>query len=231
MVEFGRRQAIAVVLGDAPPPEGITAKPVLGRVRADGPLIPPLGLRLVEWIADHYLAPRALVIRAVVPPGMLERFELLAERTSVAAPEGLSAAERDLLDQLERGSRPVRSLVAADGRVTLLRRLRDLADRGLITLDWTLLAAAVGPRYERWIRLTPSGRAALVDRAQSGRPLGTRQLGTRQLGVLDELVRDAPDPGGAGLPAAPLGDRHGTAAIASLARRGLVAVDVRERPR
>src|SRR4051794_20481934 len=226
MVEFGRRLAIAVVLGDAPPPEGITAKPVLGRVRADGPLIPPLGLRLVEWIADHYLAPPALVIRAVVPPGMLERFELLAERTSVAAPEGLSAAERDLLDQLERGSRPVRSLVAADGRVTLLRRVRDLADRGLITLDWTLLAAAVGPRYERWIRLTPSGHAALVDEAQRARPLGNRQLG-----VLDELVRDAPDPGGAGLPATPLGEGHGTAAIASLARRGLVAVDVRERPR
>ena len=63
LVEFGRRRAIAVVLGDAPPPDGITAKPVEARVRTDGPLLPPLTLRLAGWIADHYLAPPAVVVR------------------------------------------------------------------------------------------------------------------------------------------------------------------------
>jgi primosomal protein N' len=73
LVEFGRRQAVAVVLADAPPPEGIVAKPIVSRVRADGPLLPALALRLAAWIADHYLAPPALVVRAMLPPGLLER--------------------------------------------------------------------------------------------------------------------------------------------------------------
>ena len=45
IVEFGRRQALAVVLGDATEPQGIEAKPLAARVRADGPLPPPLSSR------------------------------------------------------------------------------------------------------------------------------------------------------------------------------------------
>ncbi|HEV7810482.1 MAG TPA: hypothetical protein VGO64_07775, partial [Candidatus Limnocylindrales bacterium] len=84
LVEFGRRQALGVVLGDAVAPEGVAAKPILSRVRSDGPLLPPLTLRLAAWIADHYLAPPALVVRAMLPPGFLERLELVAERTATA---------------------------------------------------------------------------------------------------------------------------------------------------
>src|SRR6476469_3405170 len=128
LVEFGRRQALAVVLADAPPPDGIAAKPIVSRVRADGPLLPPLSLRLADWIADHYLAPPSLVLRAMLPPGLLERLELIAERTAAVPAAGLPAVELDLLDQLERGPRPIRDLVAAEGRPALVRRLRSLAD-------------------------------------------------------------------------------------------------------
>ena len=51
-----------------------------GRVRTDGPLLPELGMRLADWIATRYLAPPALTLRAMLPPGMLERLELVAER-------------------------------------------------------------------------------------------------------------------------------------------------------
>jgi primosomal protein N' (replication factor Y) len=228
LVEFGRRQALAIILGDAPPPpDAIVAKPIAGRVRADGPLLPPLALALAGWIADHYLAPPALVLRAMLPPGLLERLELLAERTAAPLPPDLAAPDVDLLDQLERGPRPIRDLVAAEGRAALVRRLRALADRGFATLDWTLLAAGAGPRYERWIRLTSEGRVAAAAVAANDRPAG-RPLGPRQVAALAELL-DGPDPGG--VPGAGIGERHGTAAIASLARRGLVEVDVRERPR
>src|SRR5690349_18383560 len=160
LVEFGRRQALGVILEYAPPPgEGIAAKPIAGRVRADGPLLPPLALRLAGWIAAHYLAPPALVLRAMLPPGLLERLELVAERTDRAAPDDLAAPELDLLDQLERGPRPIRQFVAADGRATLVRRLRALEDGGLVSLDWTLLGAAAGPRFERRVRLTAEGRS------------------------------------------------------------------------
>ena len=45
LVEFGRRQALGIVLGAGEPPPGVAAKPIAGRVRADGPLLPPLALR------------------------------------------------------------------------------------------------------------------------------------------------------------------------------------------
>jgi primosomal protein N' (replication factor Y) len=226
LVEFGRRQALGIILGEARPPEGIVAKPITSRVRADGPLLPPLALALAGWIADHYLAPPALVLRAMLPPGLLERLELVAERTAEPSPPRLAPADTDLLDQLERGPRPIRDLVAAEGRATLVRRLRALADGGLATLDWTLLAAGAGPRYERWVRLTDEGRAAAASLAAGDRPPG-RPLGPRQVAALAELA--AGDP--AGLPGAGLAERHGTAAVAGLARRSLVEVEVRERPR
>ncbi len=237
LVEFGRRQALGIVLGDAPAPDGIVAKPISGRVRADGPLLPPLALRLAAWIAEHYLAPPALVIRAMLPPGMLERLELLAERTAAPAgltepgtapgPTSVAAADQDLLDQLERGPRPIRDLVSSEGRAGLVRRLRVLEEAGLVTLDWTLLAAGVGPRYERWVRLSAAGREA-ADALAAGERLVGRPLGPRQIALLAELRGDGGDHG---LAAAGLGDRHGTATVAGLVRRGLLEVEVRERPR
>ena len=108
LVEFGRRQALAVVLGDATPPAGIDAKPIAARVRSRRPAAAAARARLARWIADHYLAPPAVVVRAMLPPGILERLELVAER----APDGDVAgststpADRDLLDQL--AARPAR---------------------------------------------------------------------------------------------------------------------------
>jgi hypothetical protein len=43
LVEFGRRQAIGIVLGPGQPPAGVAAKPIASRVLADGPLLPPRG--------------------------------------------------------------------------------------------------------------------------------------------------------------------------------------------
>ena len=218
LVEFGRRQALGVVLGSA---RGVAAggeiKPIIDRVRADGPLLPPLALALARWIAAHYLAPPALVIRSMPPPGLLERLELVAERRPDEGRDraGLEPPDEDLLEQLEAGARPARDLAAPDGRAGLLRRLRTLADAGWITLDWTLLGASAGPRYERWLTLSDAGRTAT----------GAR-LGPRQLAALAQLA-DAPD----GLPAPELTSRHGTSAIASLVRRGLVHAEIRERPR
>src|SRR5262245_62080408 len=162
IVEFGRRQALAVVLGDAAAPEGLETKPVADRVRADGPLLPPLSLGLARWIAGHYLVAPALVIRAMLPPGMLERLELVVERTpaSGAAEAGeldADAVTQDLLDQLAGGPRPARDLAAPEGRAGLLRRLRGLEANGLVTVDWTLTAAGAGPRFERWIVVTDAG--------------------------------------------------------------------------
>ena len=234
LVEFGRRQALGVVLGDAVPPDGVELKPIASRVRADGPLLPPLSVALARWISEHYLAPPAIVIRAMLPPGLLERLDLVAERRPEAASNALATlapADRDLLDQLERGPRPARSLVAPEGRAGLARRLRTLEEGGFVTLDWTLSVAGAGPRFERWLELTDVGRATAATLDRGDRPAG-RPLGARQAAALRELAEANADDGrDPGAPGAGLSERHGHGAIAGLARRGLVSVDVRERPR
>jgi primosomal protein N' (replication factor Y) len=230
LVEFGRRQALGIVLGPGVEVEGATTKPIVDRIRTDGPLLPALGMRLAAWISDRYLAPPALTLRAMLPPGLLERLELVAElrpRADGDAGAGaeavtgrgiatlpLAAADTAILEALEGGPKPVRALEAAEGRAALLRRLRALESQGLVDLDWTLLAAGAGPRYVRWVRATREAD----NRAR---------LGPRQVALLDELAAAPAD----GIPAPELAARHGSATVAALARRGLVAIDVREAPR
>ncbi len=230
LVEFGRRQALGVILGAAAEaPATGDVKAIVDRIRADGPLLPPLTLSLARWIAAHYLAPPAVVIRAMLPPGLLERLELVAERTPVVVPADdstIDAVDRDLLDQVVRGATPVRDLAGPDGRAGLLRRLRRLADQGFVTLDWTLLGASAGPRYERWVWPTDDGRAAAAMLRAGDRPAG-RPLGPRQVAAIGDLADAPPD----GLSATELGARHGSATIAGLVRRGLAITAVRERPR
>jgi primosomal protein N' (replication factor Y) (superfamily II helicase) len=237
LVEFGRRQALGIVLGPASVDPALETKPVTGRVRADGPLLPPLSMRLAGWIAAHYLAPPALTLRAMLPPGLLERLELVAEARPVAEPEddpraGASSEARDPADEadaailaaLVNGPSAVRRLEAPEGRPALLRRLRQLAAEGLIDLDWTLLQAAAGPRYVRAVRRTSVPRP---DR-----------LGPRQLAALDELDAAAGSTAEAGatdaspgVPAPELAARHGSGTLASLAKRGLIEIEAVEQPR
>jgi len=228
LVEFGRRQALGIVLGTAAPAPGIETKPILGRVRADGPLLPDLSMRLAAWIADHYLAPPALTLRAMLPPGMLERLELVAEArpaldgtaadaasTAHAGPNASAEEPEDraIVDALANGPQPVRRIDTAEGRPALLRRLRRLAEDGRIDLEWTLLEAAGGPRYQRMARRTAIARPA--------------RLGPRQVAALDELDAAA----GSDVPAPELAARHGNGTIASLARRGLIELEAVEQPR
>jgi primosomal protein N' (replication factor Y) len=240
LVPFGKggRQAIGVVLGPGSLPPGAEARPIAARVRSDGPLLPPLSLALAGSVADRYLAPLATVIRAMLPPGMLERLELVAEVTSAgevrlgAVEPRLAAVDIALLDELAGRARPVRDLAAPEGRAGLLRRLRALADEGLVEITWTLLGAAIGPRYERRAWLTGEGRVAAGLLASGARPPG-RPLGPRQRDALAELAADeaAADDALDGVLAALVAERHGSSAIAGLVRRGLVRTEVRERPR
>ena len=232
LVGFGRRQALGIVLGDGTLGDGIVPKPVVDRVRADGPLLPLSSIVLAREIAAAYLAPPALVLRAMLPPGLLERLELVAERRP-AGTTGSSErrtidgdVDAELLAQLNDGPRPVRRLRSIEGRAGLLRRLRALREAGHIDLDWTLIDAGAGPRYIRVVRLA----AAAVDdqpREQGAAPPAARRFGPRQLSALADLAASAER----GISAPELAARHGGSVIGSLAARGLVTVDIVEVPR
>ena len=109
----------------------------------------------------------------MLPPGLLERLELVAERTPVAVPAG-DRIDRRRRPRPPRPGRPrrdpVRDLAGPDGRAGLLRRLRRLADQGFVTLDWTLLGAGGGPRYERWVRPTDAAARRRAMLAAGDRP-------------------------------------------------------------
>ena len=242
LVEFGRaRQALGVVLGPSTAGAGLELKSLLARVHADGPLLPPLSLRLARWISDEYLAPPAATLRSMLPPGMLERLELVAEwlppgwsdaAGSDATGEvvALDEAEVAIRDKLVAGPRPVRDLEGSEGRPTLLRRLRGMAGRGVIGLEWTLTAASAGPRFERWLTLTEEGSGVAA-----GREVAAGRFGPRQRALLVELATAEADATAGtvatGLAAADAATRHGSGTATSLIRRGLVAAEIRERPR
>ena len=231
LVEFGRsRQALGVVLGPARGEAPAGAKPILARVRADGPLLPRLTLDLARWLSDEYLAPPAATLRSMLPPGMLERLELVADWSGRNEGSAAVAADREeatIMERLAEGPRPVRDLEGSDGRAATLRRLRSMASRGIVSLEWTLTAAAAGPRFERWLTLTDEGRGV---EAGSGAAVGGARLGRRQRAMLDDLVA-AEEAGVPGLAGAEAAHRHGSGTATALVRRGLVAAEIRERPR
>jgi primosomal protein N' (replication factor Y) len=223
LVEFGRRQALGIVLGPGEADEAIVTKPIIERVRADGPLLPPLSMALARSIAETYLAPPALVLRAMLPPGLLERLELVAERRPEAewgdaGVAGLEPPDHAILAALGEGPRPVRRVPAPEGRAGLLRRLRALRSAGVIDLDWTLIDAGAGPRYTRIVRLVPADE-------RPGTP--TRRLGPRQLAAVADLERA----GDSGIAAPELAASHGGSVLGGLLGRGIVRVDVVEAPR
>ncbi|MEO8462757.1 MAG: DEAD/DEAH box helicase, partial [Chloroflexota bacterium] len=222
LVEFGRRQALGIVLDRAAAPEGIKAKPILDRVRADGPLLAPSSIEFARLIAATYLAPPAMVLRAMLPPGMLERLELVAEERPRPRDEADTEATPDdppdaeILEQLRDGPRAVRRLRSPEGRAGLLRRLRTLREAGRVELDWTLLDSGSGPRYVRIVRVkAPTGGA------------GSIRLGPRQTAALAALA----EAGGGGIPAPDLSGRYGASVVGSLLRRDLVTIETVESPR
>lgn len=250
LVEFGRRQALGVVLGGASPPADVAPKPVLARVRSDGPLLPLLQLQLVRAVARRYLAPPALVARAALPPGLLERLELVAVGAPEAARGARAAGGRSggLADDSDSASRraleavcarvaaagpggvPVRSLPWSGGRAALLRELRLIEAAGGLRLEWRISAPSFAPRVERRVGLTPAGREVVrtLGAAASGPRRSPTRLGPRQRAVLVAL---AALPDGETVPAAPLAESHGAGALVSLARRGLLELTIAEHPR
>jgi len=184
----------------------------------------PLGLSLARWIADHYLAPPAVVIRAMLPPGLLERLDLVAERSRML---------HRLISRRGRGPPdPAGAWTAGspgDGRTGWSGRPHAaaprLAETGQLALDWTLSVAGAGRDSN-----AGSGRRRRVARRRSSLRQGIARQAASLVLARWPLSRSSRALAKAtSRPATSRAARP--RALAGLVRRGLATVDVRERPR
>jgi primosomal protein N' (replication factor Y) (superfamily II helicase) len=217
LVDFGRRRALGIVLAEQTDPPVVETRPVVARVRSDGPLLPPLQLRLADHIARHYLAPPALVIRQLLPPGLLERVALFATAADAVPAEGGETLE--LVRSAGSAGVAVDDLPGGEGRPARLRELQRLAERGLLSLEWRVRPPAARELRERRVSLTVDGHANAQRLADGEKPAG-QPLGPRQRALLIELLAST-DP----QPAPRLAERHGGSAVPGLARRGWLEVE------
>ena len=71
LVPFGRRKVVGCIIStqDRSSREGLRS---VQETLDVGPILSPSLLELCKWIADYYVAPIGLVVRAALPPGTLK---------------------------------------------------------------------------------------------------------------------------------------------------------------
>lgn len=172
MVEYGRRNAIGVVLGAAHSDPGRATKPVLARVRGDGPLLLQLQVDLARFVMEHYLAPPALVVRAMLAPGMLERIE----RVIRPAADGSVDTEWHVRAPEAREKHERRALLTPAGEMAAA------ALAGAPTED--------APQAAGELRLGPRQRSLLAELRDSGVAISAARLADRHgTGAVPGLVK------------------------------------------
>ena len=209
LVEWGRRRALGVVLGDAPPPPDGVDRQAARRARPGGRAAPAAALP-GPGPRDRRALPRAGRAR---DPG--------------DAPAGPARAARPRRDRARQARGPAttrpprrcwRRSPRARGRCGPCPSPRAgprscaacgrSSGRAGSHLEWTLGAAGALPRYERWATATPAGRAAAGGRAgaRTAGPLGPRQRALlAELAALPPTARAPPPPA--------LAARHGAGAL------------------
>ena len=237
----GRRSGSSLGAGGRRARPASELRPVAARVRERRPAA-AAARRCASRraIADRYLAPLAIVIRAMLPPGMLERLELLAEVTPPGgAPAGRAGPRRRRPRPARRAGRPARGRCATsstpEGRAGLLRAAPGARRRGPARPDWTLLGAGVGPALRAAAvaharRARPRRRRSPAGSGRPGRPLGPRQVGGARGAGRGRRARRAPRADGArGRRRSP----NATARRRSPGSSGAASsrAEVRERPR
>ncbi len=158
LVPFGRREVVGCIASLHDETDLERVRPVLDLLD-DRPLLPPALLRLCFWVAEYYVAPPGLVIRAALPPGLFAEttYRVRLEGDPAALdPETLTAGERAALERLAAAEGPL--------RVTTLRRampsgsawpaLRALARKGLVSVEEREPDAGTPALERQVVRLT-----------------------------------------------------------------------------
>ena len=222
LVPFGSRRAVGIIVAlDQFAPEGIALKTIAARI-GDRPLLSEQNVRLAEQIAMHWAAPLSVTLRALLPPGLLDKVEQVARlRASIEHDEGnpdgagesASTPKLDLSFEWQR----VDALPGARGmgRPALLRELKRLEENGVIERSWRVSATSA--------RSISSDVVAAV----MGAALPAK-VGPRQRAAFEQLTALLPNPD----PFIPASTLIGGAAMARrLVELGLARTEVRREQR
>jgi primosomal protein N' (replication factor Y) len=147
LVPLGARRAMGVVVGAGGEIPGVVLRDVLA-VLDDAPVLDAALMQLVAWMADYYLSSLDEVLGTALP-GVL-RIETERRAALVdPAPEGLTPAEREVVELLAGGELAANAIaqrLGARGQ----RALNGLARRGLVRVSERLRRETAPTRRQRF---------------------------------------------------------------------------------
>lgn len=158
LVPFGKREMIGII--DAlKNSAGRTAVKSVLEILDEEPIFPDRLLHLCRWVADYYVAPLGLMLRAALPPGLLTetsyRVRLLVDPAGVER-KLLSSAEAALVSRLAEASGPLRPATLRDavGSGSVWPTLRALRQHGLVEIETRAPAGEAHVLRQRVLRIT-----------------------------------------------------------------------------
>ncbi|MFQ5689056.1 MAG: primosomal protein N' [Gemmatimonadota bacterium] len=156
LVPFGRRRMIGLI-------DSLTDECTVPRVRAiievldKDPVLPGSLRELCRWVADYYVAPLGMVVKAALPPGLLsESAYRVYARPGVPRPASLSRPQIAILDRLATSPGGLRATALRDVLPpgVIWPALRSLRDAGLVEIVEELPRLRPAVRETQVIRLT-----------------------------------------------------------------------------
>ena len=134
------------------------------------PALLPHQRALAEWMADYYVTPLAFVALMMLPPGLMQRSQvvlhLVTDETLVEASEQ-TLHTRGLIGMLlAEGELDVERLKEMLGPKRAKEVLKEALESGLVQRDAQLLTPQAKPRVQRIVRLIAQGEALATWREQ-----------------------------------------------------------------
>jgi len=215
-VPFGRRQLQGVVaeLDDAAPVEEVRD---ITRLADPEPVLSPAQVELALWMSEYYLAPLHMVVRAMLPPGVTQRVDVVVRLEETAPPEGelpkgVTPSQRKILALLRaRGALTLSQIARGAGTRNYRAVVEQLVGHGWATKAEEARAPVVRPKLSPVVRATPHAALdAVPERATRQRAALEYLLARREGGDDWAPVEEVRDETGAN-----------AAVIHSLTERGL----------
>ena len=229
LVPFGRKHGTGIVvrlLGETKVPN---LKPIRDILDAQ-PTFSDEMLKLTRWIADYYFASWGEVLKAAAPRGFAaesKRIVRLIQVDGVPNTSKRSSKQQQIIDALTRsGALSVRHLQKKLHTKSIHALLNRMASDGLVAIEDELPLAKGKPRFESFVRLSPTSQDLAVEE------LLARVSGRKQREILEKLLSHTEETSQHVSLKTLLKESHGSLrSLEALTERGLLEFKTREVPR